>query len=96
MYPFRDRLLAPLLALALSLAQPAGAEDAGHLSRALAAAAMRLPSAVVHSSDNFMSNAWDAAHSTASAAVSPTIPPAVASSADAASTKTRVRMVIPF
>ncbi|WP_257154234.1 lytic transglycosylase domain-containing protein [Paracoccus pantotrophus] len=41
MYPFRDRILGPALALALSLAPPAGAEDAGRLSRALAAAAMR-------------------------------------------------------
>lgn len=41
MYPFRDRILGPLLALAVSLALPARAEDAGPLSRALAAAAMR-------------------------------------------------------
>ena len=41
MHPFRDRILGPALALALSLAPPAGAEDAGRLSRALAAAAMR-------------------------------------------------------
>lgn len=41
MYPFRDRILGPLLALGLGLAAPAEAEDAAHLSRALAAAGMR-------------------------------------------------------
>ncbi|WP_323716680.1 lytic transglycosylase domain-containing protein [Paracoccus aminovorans] len=41
MYPFRDRILGPLLALGLGLAAPAQAEDAAHLSRALAAAGMR-------------------------------------------------------
>ncbi|WP_199259488.1 lytic transglycosylase domain-containing protein [Paracoccus binzhouensis] len=41
MYPFRDRILGPLLALGVGLAAPAGAEDAGHLARALAAAGMR-------------------------------------------------------
>ena len=41
MYPFRDRILGPLLALGLGFAQPAAAEDAGHLARALAAAGAR-------------------------------------------------------
>ncbi|SIQ37924.1 soluble lytic murein transglycosylase [Paracoccus thiocyanatus] len=45
MYPLRDRLMArllgPVLGLALGLGQMAAAEDAGHLSRALAAAGMR-------------------------------------------------------
>lgn len=41
MYPFRDRILGPLLALGIGLAAPAGAEDVGHLARALAAAGSR-------------------------------------------------------
>ncbi|WP_240200178.1 MULTISPECIES: lytic transglycosylase domain-containing protein [Paracoccus] len=41
MYPLRDRILGPVLALAVTLALPAGAEDGGHLSRALQAAAAR-------------------------------------------------------
>jgi len=51
MYPFRDRILGPVLALAVSLALPAGAEDAGYLSRALKAAAQRDWSAAAAAAD---------------------------------------------